>query len=103
MAFLGVAVSQRMPAAPISALAFSPDGSILASSGHQRVDLRSPEDAAILNKIECKFPRVSSLLFANNDRLIVGGGVPGVAGIVSVVEMKTKSAAQSFGGYNDLV
>jgi len=103
LAFLGVAGSQRIAAAPISALAFSPDGSILASSGHQRVDLRSPEDAAVLNKIECEFPRVSSLLFANNDRLIVGGGVPGVTGVVTVVELKTKSAARSFGGYSDLV
>lgn len=102
-AILCLACWLRSEAAPVSALAFSPDGTTLASSGYQRVDLRSPQDGAIRGSIACEFPRVSSLHFAGDGHLIVGGGAPGLTGIVSIVELKTKSIARAFGGYADLV
>jgi WD40 repeat protein len=93
----------RLGATPVAALAFSPDGLILVSSGHKRVDLRSADDAVIRDRIDCDFPRVTSLAFAPDGRLIAGGGVPGVSGSVSIFPSKGKTPSRRFEGYRDLV
>jgi WD40 repeat protein len=92
-----------LSATPIIALAFSPDGQVLASTGHKGVDLRSVDNAAIRDTIRCDFPRITSLTFTPDGHLVAGGGIPGVSGFVSLFSSKTKSCARRIDGYSDLV
>src|SRR5687767_3631562 len=89
--------------APITALVFSPDGSILASSGYKRVDLRSPRTGEIRESIPCDFPRVTSITFASEGLLVVGGGFPGRSGQVTIFEMKSNAIKSRIVGKKDLV
>jgi WD40 repeat protein len=103
LGLLAISSSVGSIAAPIAALAFSPDGLTLASSGHKRVDLRSTEGGAIRNSIDCSFPRITSLAYAADGRLIVGGGVPGVSGSVSIIDSNSTHISRELGGCSDLV
>jgi dipeptidyl aminopeptidase/acylaminoacyl peptidase len=91
-------------AAPVSALAFSPDGSVLASSGYKAVILHSQKDGGVQQKIECEFPRVTSITFDSSGKyLAIGGGEPGVDGVALLLDWKTKTVLRKFTGFQDLV
>ena len=68
-------------AAPVTALAFAPDGTALVSNGDRRLDVRSVKDAAFHRSIVCELPKITGIAFAPHGRLLaVAGGEPGVRG-----------------------
>jgi len=94
----------RLSAAPVTALAFSPDGRSLISNGDRQLDIRSPKDAAIQRRLACGLPKITSLAFAPNGRLLaVGGGEPGVRGEVLLLSWPEGKVLHRIGDHTDLV
>jgi WD40 repeat protein len=70
-------------AAPITTLAFSPDGSILVSNASRALALRSPLDGHVEGTLPCDLTRITSVLFLPQKSIIAAsGGTPGVKGEV---------------------
>ncbi len=96
--------TQPLRAVPVTALAFSPDGAALVSNGDRRLDIRSPKDAAIQRHVACDLPKITSLAFAPNRRLLaVGGGEPGVAGEVRLLSWPEGKVLHRLTNYTDVV
>ena len=94
----------RLSAAPVAALAFSPDGRSLISNGDRQLDIRSPKDAAVQRRLACGLPKITSLAFAPNGRLLaVGGGEPGVRGEVLLLSWPEGKVLYRIGDHTDLV
>jgi WD40 repeat protein len=92
------AVAAAEPAnVPITALAFSPDGSVLVSNGPRSVDVRSPNDGAVRSHIPCDLPKITSMSFhPRGEILAVAGGEPGVLGEARLLDWPTGTNRQSF-------
>lgn len=91
-------------AAPVTTLTFSPDGAALVSNGDRRLDIRSPKDASIQRHIPCDLPKITTLDFAPNGRVLaVGGGEPGVRGEVQLLSWPDGKMLHRFGDHDDLV
>jgi WD40 repeat protein len=74
-------------AEPVTALAFSPDGSVLVSNGLKCIDVRSPKDASVQSRIACDLPKLTSLAFHPGGRfLAAAGGTPAVRGDVLILD-----------------
>jgi WD40 repeat protein len=91
-------------AAPVTALAFSPDGTVIASTSGGALALRDPASGDVKRSLPCEATRLTSLAFAAGaDLLAVGGGTPGERGEVRLLAWRTCTwlGTQPFG--NDLV
>jgi Planctomycete cytochrome C/WD domain, G-beta repeat len=68
-------------AIPVTAVAFSPDGKVLASSGYHEVILWNPQDGKILRRIANVAERVYDIDFSPDGKtLAVAAGTPGQVG-----------------------
>jgi WD40 repeat protein len=86
-ALLPLALAQS---APVTALAFSPDGKRLAVGGYRAVRLLDPETGSTLQSLNGPSDQVLSLAWsADGKRLAAAGGVSGVRGEVCVWEADT--------------
>ncbi|MCA8993012.1 MAG: hypothetical protein KDA88_13570 [Planctomycetaceae bacterium] len=73
---------------PVTALAFSPDGNLLASSGYHEVLLWSAENGQLVRRITNVAERVYGLEFtADGARLAVAAGTPGRIGEVKIFQV----------------
>lgn len=98
-----LAVAGTAGAAPATALAFSPDGSVLAAASGRSVVLRSPRDAAVQRSIACGLPRVVALAFhPRGDLLAAAGGAPGESGAVVLLDWRRGEIAGRLDGHADL-
>lgn len=98
------AIPPGRAAVPVSALAFSPDGTVLASAGARAVELRSPVDGSVVRSVPCALARISSLAFhPARPWLAVGGGVPGVRGEMAILDWKTGRTLHHRTNHTDLV
>ncbi|MFO0428673.1 MAG: PQQ-binding-like beta-propeller repeat protein [Planctomyces sp.] len=84
-------MSQPLPpqtyrvAIPVTATAFSPDGSLLASSGYHEVLLWNSNDGTLVRRISNVAERVYDVEFtANGQQLVVAAGTPGQLGELKV-------------------
>lgn len=78
-----LAAGAKAASPPITALAFSPDGALLLTSGYEKVVVRSVKGRSALADLKCHLPRVSALSFSPRGRLLaVAGGTPGEIGQV---------------------
>ena len=102
LAATAVAASEAA-SVPITALAFSPDGSALVSNGPQRVEIRSPSNATVQSHIPCDLAKITSLAFSPDGAVLaVAGGHPGVGGDVRLLDWRTRTILQRLTNAQDL-
>ena len=91
-------------AAPVTALAFSPDGAALLAARGGQVLICSPETGHASRVIECAGMRVAALHFHPRGTLLaVGGGTPGEKGEVRLLEWSQKNWRGSVARNHDIV
>lgn len=89
--------------APVTALAFSLDGSELVSAGQGTVDVRSVEDGQVLRRIRTDLPKIRALAFHPHAGLLaVAGGAPGVSGEILLLEWPEGTVRHRQGGFADV-
>lgn len=94
----------KMDAAPVTALAFSPDGAVLIAATGDQVLLRSPVTGAALDAIPCTGMRVATLAFHSDGSLLaVGGGTPGEKGEVRLLAWPQKKWLGSIRANHDII
>ena len=95
--------SYRVPIA-ITAVAFSPDGKILASSGYHEVILWNPQDGKIIRRIANVAERVRGLEFSPDGKtLAVAAGTPGQMGEAKLFNVADGRLLADFFTTNDTV
>lgn len=78
--------------APVTALAFSPDGKTLASAGRRAIVLRHVEQTNRVTTLETELPKITSLAYHPAGGLLaVAGGTPGVNGAALLLRLKDGS------------
>jgi WD40 repeat protein len=91
-------------AAPVTALAFSPNGRMLVSAGDRQVDLRSATNARVERSIECGLSKICSIAFSPDGRtLAVAGGEPAVRGELLLFAWPSGQRGPRLTGWTDLV
>jgi WD40 repeat protein len=85
-------------AAPvISALAFSPDGKVLAVSGYHEVLLQSPLGSNIIARLVGESPRIESLAYSSDGKMLgVAGSAPARFGEIQIWDTSSNGLAKSF-------
>jgi WD40 repeat protein/mono/diheme cytochrome c family protein len=88
----------------VSALAWSPDGKLLAVSGYYEVILVSTEDWTTAGRLVGGAPRILSLAFSGDGKkLAVAGGSPGQFGNVQIWDVPSRKLAGSWKVSGDTV
>ena len=102
--FILLSLGWQSRAAPVTALAFSPDGTVLVSAAGMAVTLRSPMTGEVITSLPCEKTRITSLVFASKGALLAaGGGIPGEKGEVRLLEWRAKRWLVSHATGSDLV
>src|SRR5207302_6793124 len=74
---------------PVTALAFRPDGKLLAAGGHNEVVLIDPAKGEVVGKLTGQTGQVTALAFGRDGRtLAVASGTPGVVGEVRLYRVE---------------
>ena len=86
------------PTAPVSAVAFSPDGKTLAAAGYREVLIWDLENAALLKRIETGQlgSTIGALAILKDGQLAVGAGTPYESGAVKLFDLQTGKLTHSF-------
>jgi WD40 repeat protein len=83
--------------AVVSALAFSPDGQLLAISGRHEVFLFDAAELRLLDRLLGEAPRIESLCFSPDGTfLALAGGAPARFGEVQIWDLATRKAAKTW-------
>jgi WD40 repeat protein/mono/diheme cytochrome c family protein len=91
-------------AAPVFALAFSPDGKELATGGVNEVLVWDASNGKLLRRLPRLPARVHALAYsAVGKHLLVGGGTAGEYGEVALADAKTGERVRVFGTFDDIV
>jgi WD40 repeat protein len=99
----GTVTAPERATVPITALAFTPNGSALVSNESRRVDIRSTKDGAIQSHVPCELPKITSLAFdTRGEILAVAGGEPGVRGEVRLLDWPAGTIRQRFTNAQDI-
>lgn len=100
----GALYAAETHAAPLTALAFSPDGSVLAGAAGNKVLLLSPQTGEGADSLTWEGMRVVALAFQPRGALLaVGGGIPGEKGEVRLLDWRRKTWLGSMSANADLV
>ena len=90
--------------APITAMAFSPDGSLLLVGGYHEVLVWNTADGTLLRRIKNVGQRVHAIVFlADQKTIAVGGGEPGRNGEVRLMDFETGQLKGVIGRTSDVV
>lgn len=93
-----------LQAVPVTVLAFAPDGSALVSNGDRAIEVRSPKDAAILRRMACPLPKITTLAFSPDGHwLAAAGGEPGLRGEAILFSWPDGAVSYRFGSHEDLI
>ncbi|MCI0461851.1 MAG: hypothetical protein L0Z62_33285 [Gemmataceae bacterium] len=92
------------PLAPVAAVAFSPDGKLLASGGYGQVtvwDLAAARPVAVLTNV---LGAVNDLRFSPDGKLLaVGGGQPSAKGDIRLFQVSDWKLLHALRGHDDVV
>jgi WD40 repeat protein len=81
----------------ISALAFSPDGKVLAVSGYHEVLLQSPTGSNIIARLVGESPRIESLTYSADGKMLgVAGSAPARFGEIQIWDTASNTLLKSF-------
>lgn len=99
------AAPEKYPtAAPVFALAFSPEGKELATGGVNEVLVWDATTGKLLRRLPRLPARVHALAYsADGAHLLVGGGTAGEYGEASLVDAKTGARVRVFATFDDVV
>lgn len=88
----------------INALAYSPDGALLAVSGYREVLLHKSDGSGIAARLLGKSDRIHSLLFTKDGKtLIAAGGTPARFGEVQIWDVASRKMQRSISAGSDTV
>ena len=80
----------------VSALAFSPDGTLLAVSGYHEVLVHSADGSKLLARFVGESPRIESLAFSSTGTMLaVAGSAPARFGEIQIWDVSTNGLANS--------
>ncbi len=100
---LSSAAATQQPA-PVTALAYAPDGKTLAVGGYRAVRLLDPATGAVRRTLPGPADQVQALAWSSDGKfLAVAGGVPGQSGEVLVYEMLTAKSIRALSGHTEVV
>jgi len=86
----------------ISAIAFSPDGNVIAISGYHEVVLHKSDGSGAIARLVGESPRIEAVAFSPNGKLLaVSGGAPARFGEIQTWEVETHKPVSSFKISND--
>ncbi|MDB6037160.1 MAG: Planctomycete cytochrome [Verrucomicrobiales bacterium] len=81
----------------ISALAYSPDGNILAVSGYHEVLLHKPDGSGLIARLVGESTRIESLAFSQDGKLLaVSGGAPALFGEIQIWDVTSHALLHSY-------
>ena len=93
--------SYRVPI-PVTALAFSPDGKLLASSGYHEILLWNPDDGKLVRRITNVAERVYDLKFSSDGKtLAAAAGTPAQIGELKLFNVEDGKLLGDFGVSDD--
>jgi WD40 repeat protein len=94
----------ELTSAPVTAITFSPDGSVLAAASGNAITFVSSSERKIIRRIACGSARASAIAFhPDGVWLAVGGGVPGETGAVRMLNWRQETWLGSTATNTDLV
>jgi len=80
----------------INAVAFSPDGSLIAVSGYREVLLHKADGSGLIARLVGQSDRIHSILFSKDGKtLVAAGGTPARFGEVQVWNVATRTTTRS--------
>ncbi len=86
----------------ISAIAWSPAGDIIAISGFHEILLRSADGSQTMGRLLGDSPRIESLAFSSDGKLLVaGGGAPSEYGEIQIWNLPDQKLMRSIKATND--
>jgi WD40 repeat protein len=81
----------------ISAMAFSPDGSMLAVSGYHEILLHKSDGSGLIARLIGESPRIEAMAFSSDGKhLAACGGAPAEFGQVQIWDVATRRAIKTF-------
>jgi len=90
--------------APVTALAFSPDGRELAASGYHEVTVWNATDGSLGRRLKRLPQRIQSIAWHRDGRLLaVAGGSPGQSGELLLVDSRNGDVAKSLVTTSDVL
>lgn len=89
-------------AVPVTALAFSPDGALLASGGYHEVLLWNSTEGSLVRRVKNVAQRTHGLAFsANGTSMAIAAGTPGRLGEVKLLNPQTGELIAELGAISD--
>lgn len=93
-------VYHELPA--VAAMAFSPDGSVLAVAGHHEIILHRGDGSAITGRWSGDSPRIESLAFSKDGKFLAAcGGAPSEFGEIQIWDVTAGSLVRSIRAGSD--